>query len=330
MDSLLQGTLETIYTSGNSFGEAKRKRARWTRGLDFEVKDARKRPVDLLWFVGDYASFDPRNQRNSQALARILHHARVDFGILYDGEKTAGNDVRRTGEEGLFASLAEENVETISRARFRRIVSSDPHTYNTLKNEYPDFGGAWDVLHHTQLLLELIERGRLSPRGLGYRVTYHDPCTLGRFNGVYDAPRDLMAAIGLELVEMPRNRDNSFCCGAGGGRIWMKELKAEGARRPSEQRIDEAVALERHRLLRGRVPEGRDDVRGRDQDLWPPGRDRAPGAVRARARGARPRAGRRWINARTRRRHTWMRLGTDRRPSRRPPLARKAPLRAAR
>jgi Fe-S oxidoreductase len=243
MDPLLQQTLETIYTSGNSFGEQKRKRARWTRGLDFEVKDARKRPVDLLWFVGDYASFDPRNQRNSQALARVLHHARADFGILHDAEKTAGNDVRRTGEEGLFASLAEENVATISRARFRRIVSSDPHTYNTLKNEYPDFGGSWEVLHHSQLLLELIERGRLNPRGLGYRVTYHDPCTLGRYNGVYDAPRQLLAALGLELVEMPRNRDNSFCCGAGGGRIWMKELKAEGARRPAEQRIDEAVAL---------------------------------------------------------------------------------------
>src|SRR5215210_2073895 len=160
MDPILQQTLETIYTSGNSFGEQKRKRARWTRGLDFEVKDARKRSVDYLWFVGDYASFDPRNQRNTQALARILHHARVDFGILHDGEKTAGNDVRRTGEEGLFASLAEENVETISKARFRRIVSSDPHTYNTLKNEYPDFGGSWDVLHHSQLLLELVEHAR--------------------------------------------------------------------------------------------------------------------------------------------------------------------------
>jgi Fe-S oxidoreductase len=243
MDSLLQQTLETIYTTGNSFGEQKRKRARWTRGLDFEVKDARKERVDYLWFVGDYASFDPRNQRNTQALARVLRHAEVDFGILYEGEKTAGNDVRRTGEEGLFASLAEENVEAISRCRFRRIVSSDPHTYNTLKNEYPDFGGAWEVLHHSQLLLELVERRRLKPRGLGYRVTYHDPCTLGRYNGVYDAPRQLLAAIGLELVEMPRNRDNSFCCGAGGGRIWMKELQAEGARRPSEQRIDEAVAL---------------------------------------------------------------------------------------
>ncbi|HEY7197298.1 MAG TPA: heterodisulfide reductase-related iron-sulfur binding cluster [Gaiellaceae bacterium] len=243
MDSMLQQTLETIYTSGNSFGEQKRKRARWTRGLDFEVKDIRKRGADYLWFVGDYASFDPRNQRNTQALARILRYAGVDFGILYDGERTAGNDVRRAGEEGLFASLAEENVEAISGARFRRIVSSDPHTYNTLKNEYPDFGGRWEVIHHSELLLELIRAGRLRPRGLGYRVTYHDPCTLGRYNGVYEAPREVLHALGLELVEMPRNRDNSFCCGAGGGRIWMKELKAEGAQRPSESRIDEAVEL---------------------------------------------------------------------------------------
>jgi Fe-S oxidoreductase len=243
MDSMLQQTFETIYTSGNSFGEAKRKRARWTRELDFEVKDIRKEAAEHLWFVGDYASFDPRNQRATQALARILHHAGVDFGILFDAEKTGGCDVRRAGEEGLYASLAEENVKTISGCSFDRIFSSDPHTFHTLRNEYPDFGGSWEVVHHSQLLLELIEAGRLRPNGLGYRVTYHDPCTLGRYNGVYDAPRQVLAALGIELVEMPRNRGNSFCCGAGGGRIWMKELKAEGARRPSEQRIDEAVAL---------------------------------------------------------------------------------------
>ena len=244
MDSQLQQTLETIYTCGNSFGEVKRKRGRWTRGLSFEVKDVRKAPAEYLWFVGDYASFDPRNQKISQALARILHRAGVDFGILYDDERTAGNDVRRAGEEGLYADLAEGNVEAISACSFDRIFTSDPHSFNTLKNEYPQFGGHWTVLHHSQLLLELFERGRLKPRkGLGYRVTYHDPCTLGRYNGVYDAPRQLLAALGVELVEMPRNRDNALCCGAGGGRIWMKELKAEDAPRPSELRIDEAVSL---------------------------------------------------------------------------------------
>ena len=245
LDSQLQSTLETIYTSGNSFGEAKRKRARWAKDLDFGVKDIRKEQAQYLWFVGDYASFDPRNAAITQALARVLRAARVDFGILYDAEKTAGNDVRRAGEEGLWTSLAEENIDTIRACSFETILTRDPHSYNTLKNEYPALGGNWPVLHHSELLLDLLESGRLRlRRGLGYRVTYHDPCTLGRYNGVYEPPRKLLEAIGCELVEMPRNRDNSFCCGAGGGRIWMKELRDESAQRPSENRIDEAVALD--------------------------------------------------------------------------------------
>jgi len=244
LDPLLQSTLEAVYETGNSFGEPKRKRPRWTRELGFDVKDVRREPAELLWFVGDYASFDARNQRATQALARILHAAGADFGILFDAEKTAGCDVRRAGEEGLWAALAEENVRTISGCEFERIFSSDPHTFHTLRNEYPQHGGDWPVVHHSQLLLELLEEGALTPqRQLGRRVTYHDPCTLGRYNGVYDAPRRVLEAIGCELVEMPRNRDNSFCCGAGGGRIWMQELKKEGFRRPSEQRIDEAVGL---------------------------------------------------------------------------------------
>jgi Fe-S oxidoreductase len=247
MDAMLQSTLETIYTSGNSFGEPKRKRARWAKELEFELKDARKEPVDILWFVGDYASLDPRNQRNSQALARVLHQAGADVGILYDAEKTAGNDVRRAGEEGLFTSLAEENIEVIGACNFSRIMTSDPHSYNTLKNEYPELGAPWtaaQVIHHSELLLELLDAGAIEPRKrLGYRITYHDPCTLGRYNKVYEQPREVLRRIGCELVEMPRNRDNSFCCGAGGGRIWMKELRAEGSQRPSESRIDEAVAL---------------------------------------------------------------------------------------
>ncbi|HEV2032877.1 MAG TPA: (Fe-S)-binding protein [Candidatus Dormibacteraeota bacterium] len=244
MDATLQATFETINTTGNSFGEPRRKRGRWSRELPFEVKDIRQQPADLLWYVGDFASFDPRNQRVNRALAQVLQHARADFGILHEAEKTAGCDVRRAGEEGLWASLAEQNIATISACEFKRIFSSDPHTFHTLKNEYPELGGRWTVLHHSELLLELIEAGTLKPRKqLGYRATYHDPCMLGRYNGVYEAPRRLLQAIGLELVEMPRNRANSFCCGAGGGRIWMKELRPEGVKRPSEQRIDEAVAL---------------------------------------------------------------------------------------
>jgi Fe-S oxidoreductase/nitrate reductase gamma subunit len=243
IDAGLQATLQQIHKSGNSLGQSRRKRGQWTAELEFEVKDARAEPVEVLWFVGDYASFDPRSQRVTRALARVFQEAGLDFGILYDGESNAGNDVRRVGEEGLFEMLAESNVELLSECSFDRIVTSDPHSLNTLANEYPDFGGRWTVLHHTDLLLELMREGRLAaPRRLGYRVTYHDPCYLGRHNGGYEAPRELLERLGCELVEMPRNRDNSFCCGAGGGQIWISERS--GSERPSENRIHEALELE--------------------------------------------------------------------------------------
>ncbi|HUE25864.1 MAG TPA: (Fe-S)-binding protein [Solirubrobacteraceae bacterium] len=243
LDANLQSTLEVIHKSGNSFGENKRKRGRWTAELEFEVPDARRQPVDVLWFVGDYASFDPRSQLVTRSLARLFHGAGVDFGILYDGERNSGNDVRRVGEEGLFETLAEENIATLAKCQFERIVTSDPHSLNTLRNEYPDLGGgSWTVLHHTTLLLELIDSGRLElRRRLSYHVTYHDPCHLGRMNGEYDAPRQILERLGCTLIEMPRNRDNSFCCGAGGGRIWIAD--PPGAERPSENRIREAVGL---------------------------------------------------------------------------------------
>ncbi len=135
LEPMLQSTLESVYETGNSFGEPKRKRPRWSRELGFDLKDIRKEPAELLWFVGDYASFDARNQRATQALARILRSGDVDFGILFDAEKTAGCDVRRAGEEGLWAALAEENVRTISGCEFERVFSSDPHTFHTLRNE---------------------------------------------------------------------------------------------------------------------------------------------------------------------------------------------------
>jgi Fe-S oxidoreductase/nitrate reductase gamma subunit len=244
LDPGLQSTLRLIHKSGNSFGENRRRRGRWTEELDFEVKDARVEPVDLLWFVGDYASFDPRSQRITRTLARVLHGAGVDFGILYDGERNSGNDVRRVGEEGLFELLAESNIATLSECEFSRILTTDPHSLNTLRNEYPDLGGEWTVLHHTELLLELVESGRLEiSQPLGERVTYHDPCYLGRVNGGFDAPRDLLSRLGCELIEMPRNRERSFCCGAGGGCIWIGD--SPQTERPSENRIREALELER-------------------------------------------------------------------------------------
>jgi Fe-S oxidoreductase len=245
LDAGAQSALEAIYESGNSFGLPRRRRGRWVDELSFTPRDARNEAVDVLWFVGDYASLDARNQRATRALAETLHRAGVDFGILYDGEQNAGNDVRRVGEEVLFLDLAEKNIETIDACAFRRILTTDPHTYNTLKNDYPALGGSWPVLHHAELLLELFADGSLEVRRqLALRATYHDPCALGRANGVYDPPRRVLETIGCELVEMPRNRANSFCCGAGGGRIWMNEVGGRQTDRPAEARIREAAALD--------------------------------------------------------------------------------------
>ncbi|MDR2366078.1 MAG: 4Fe-4S dicluster domain-containing protein [Zoogloeaceae bacterium] len=245
IDPLLRATLDTIGASGNSFGEPARKRAAWTRELEFTIKDARKESADLLWFVGDQASFDPRNQQVSRTVARLFRAAKVDFGLLYDGEKTAGNDVRRIGEEGLFESLVEHNLGEMARAKaFRRVVTTDPHTFNTLCNEYPEFGEITPVVHYTELLRDLLECGALVvKKPLGLTVTLHDPCHLGRLNRRYDAPRRVLEQIGCRLTEMPRNRDNSFCCGAGGGRIWIPDRP--GSQKPAELRMREAAALGR-------------------------------------------------------------------------------------
>ena len=242
MDPLLTKTLQTIHKTGNSFGESKRKRGSWTKALPFKVKDARKEPVDVLWFVGDYASFDPRNQRVTQTFAALLHEAGVDFGILYDGESNAGNDIRRVGEEGLYEVLATANVNALSGASFKSIVTTDPHSFNTIRNEYPDFGGKYEIQHYTTLARQLFQEGRLRVTNpLKYRVTFHDPCHLGRFNKGYEAPRELLKLLGCELVEMGRCRANSFCCGAGGGRIWVPD--PVGAEKPAQNRIKEAAAI---------------------------------------------------------------------------------------
>lgn len=238
----LQSALTNLSRSGNSMGKPARMRARWARDLPFEIKDARVAPVDILWFVGDYASYDPRVQGITRKVAELLTAAGVDFGILFDGEQNSGNDVRRAGEEGLFDTLSRSNIDAINGCTFRRIVTTDPHSLNALKNEYVGFREPVEVLHYTALLAELIEAGRLSVRPVaGGRVTYHDPCYLGRYNNGYDAPRALIAAAGYALHDMPRCREASFCCGAGGGRIWQDD---EGVtERPSENRIREALSL---------------------------------------------------------------------------------------
>jgi len=242
MDPLLTKTLQTIHKTGNSFGESKRKRAAWTKALPFSVKDARKEPVDVLWFVGDYASFDPRNQKVTQTFATLLHEAGIDFGILYEAESNAGNDVRRVGEEGLYELLANANVAALGQASFKTIVTTDPHSYNTIRNEYPDFGGKYEIQHYTSFVKRLFDEGKLRvTKPLAYRATFHDPCHLGRFNKGYEAPRDVLKLLGCELVEMGRTRANSFCCGAGGGRIWIPD--PVGSEKPAQNRIKEAAAI---------------------------------------------------------------------------------------
>ncbi len=244
VEERLQDALTALTRYGNSFGQSDRARARWTQGLPFKIKDARREPVEYLWFVGDYASYDPRAQEVTRTVAALFHEAELDFGILYEGERNAGNDVRRVGEEGLFELLVEKNIATLKRCTFGEIVTTDPHTYNTLKNEYPDFGASYPVVHYTELLWRLIQEGRLPLRAkVKVWATYQDPCYLGRYNGIYEEPRQVLRALGVELVEMPRSRDRALCCAAGGGRIWMEDRP--GIReRPSESRIREAAALD--------------------------------------------------------------------------------------
>ncbi len=243
VEKALGDALHRLNRYGNSFGKPERARARWTQNLERPIKDARKEAVEYLWFVGDYASYDPRVQEVTRATARVFQHAALDFGILYEDERNAGNDVRRVGEEGLFEMLRDRNLEVLSKARFKTLVTTDPHSYNSLKNEYPLRQNGVMVKHYTELLAELIQTGRLPlRRKIEGCVAFHDPCYLGRYNGVYDAPRHILGALGLNRVELPRSRAGSYCCGAGGGRIWMEDVPGPGER-PAENRIREVVAL---------------------------------------------------------------------------------------
>jgi Fe-S oxidoreductase len=261
VDANMQDVFQNVMQKGNTFGDPQRNRADWADPLDFDVTDAREEQVDYLWYVGDYPSYDERNKKVARALAAIFQEADVSFGILFDDEKYDGNDIRRVGEEFLYVELAGHHVETFEDCEFDKIVCTDPHSYNTFKNEYPevDFeefaddpmmpfeiedqwnqNGEIEVLHYTQVVEDLVNQGRLGLSGteLDYTVTYHDPCHLGRFNDVYEAPRELVRATGVDLHEMPRNRDNSYCCGGGGGGLWMEH---EEDTKPSEERLREAL-----------------------------------------------------------------------------------------
>jgi Fe-S oxidoreductase len=243
VERTVQDMLANLTRYGNSFGKSDRMRARWVQASGLKIKDARKEPVEYLWFVGDYASFDPRLEDITRKTAHVFNQAGLDFGLLYEGERNAGNDVRRIGEEGLFEMLRDKNQQAMGKAKFKTIVTTDPHTFNTLKNEYPWNGDGITVKHYTEVLDELIQQGRLPIKHrLSGKVTYHDPCYLGRYNGIYDAPRRILEALGVDLIEMPRHHDRSYCCGAGGGRIWMEDVPGI-KERPAENRIREAASL---------------------------------------------------------------------------------------
>ncbi|HUV28442.1 MAG TPA: (Fe-S)-binding protein, partial [Anaerolineales bacterium] len=244
VDPQLQDALANLGRYGNSFGKSDRMRAKWTKSFQTKIKDARREEVEYLWFVGDYASYHASMTDKTELLAQLFQNLDIDFGLLYETEMNSGNDVRRVGEEGLYEMLSEKNLVALSKSNFKTIVTSDPHSYNTLKNEYSENGkDHYDVLHYSQLLDQLISSNRLKiSNKIELTVTYHDPCYLGRYNDEYDAPRRVIEALGCHLVEMPRNRENTFCCGAGGGRIWMED-PPEVSERPAESRVKEAAAL---------------------------------------------------------------------------------------
>jgi Fe-S oxidoreductase len=243
IDVELQKSLDNLGRYGNSFGQSPRMRARWTQSLQPAVADLRRGPAEYLWFVGDYASYSATLTDVTRKTAEVFQNADLDFGILYDAEQNSGNDVRRVGEEGLFEMLVEKNLKALERCQFETVVTTDPHSFNTLRNEYPDeWRSGHQVLHYASLLDDLLTTGKLKlSKKLDHTVTYHDPCYLGRYNDIYDAPRRVIAATGCKLVEMPRHADRAYCCGAGGGRIWMEEGKVN--ERPSESRIREAISV---------------------------------------------------------------------------------------
>ncbi len=242
LDAELQKALDHLGRYGNSFGQSPRMRAKWSQGLP-PIVDIRRQPAEYLWFVGDYASYSATLTEITRKTATLFQHVGLEFGILYDAEQNAGNDVRRAGEEGLFEMLMQKNLATLERCQYGKVITTDPHTFNTLKNEYPDdWRTQHEVLHVASLLDDWLATGKLRlSRRLDYAVTYHDPCYLGRYNGLYDAPRRVIAATGCKLIEMPRHAERAYCCGAGGGRIWMQE--GQVSERPSEARIREAAAL---------------------------------------------------------------------------------------
>ena len=224
---------------GNPFGEERAKRANWAEGLSVKTFTE---GMDILYFPGCYPSYDARLKKVARATANILNRAGVDFGILGAKENCCGESIRKTGDEDVFKLLAKENIKTFIDNGVKKILVSSPHCYHTFKNEYPEFMVNFDVVHITQYLFELIDKGKLElKKEYGKKITYHDPCYLGRHNGIYDEPREVLKRVpGLELNEMSESREDSLCCGGGGGRIWMETPKGE---RFSDLRLEQAIEV---------------------------------------------------------------------------------------
>jgi len=224
---------------GNPLNEERKNRANWAEGLS--VKPFAE-GMEILYFPGCYPSYDPRAKKIAKATASILTKAGIDFGILGEKESCCGESIRKTGDEELFKRLAKENIKTFIDNGVKKILVTSPHCYHTFKNEYPEFRVNFEIIHVSQYIMELINEGRFEFIGeYKKKVAYHDPCYLGRHNGIYDEPREILKKIpGLELIELPDSRKDSLCCGGGGGRVWMETKKGE---RFGDLRLEQAMGV---------------------------------------------------------------------------------------
>jgi Fe-S oxidoreductase/nitrate reductase gamma subunit len=235
----VQEALKCLGTRGHPYRGTTSTRTTWCEGLDIK-SISEESDIDVLYWVGCSAALDDRNMKVARATARVLQAAGIKFAILGDEETCCGDPARRMGDEYLFQTICQQNIEILKGHGVKKILTTCPHCFNSLKNEYPQFGGGFEVVHHTRFFAGLIKDGRLKVnRSAARRAAYHDSCYLGRYNDIYDEPRDILKAVNDSNVELPRHKTNSFCCGGGGGHIWMEEAPDK---RVSERRMEEVIS----------------------------------------------------------------------------------------